>query len=108
MCLAPEKTHARVNHAYRLIEHCLTVPVNPEGFLAAVMHLIHKLLTVPQLLIRKKISEKKLYALYRSSQTIPEFAYFAHTIRFLFLKLTYKYLSLSLHDEALYMAINTK
>ena len=72
------------------------------------MQLVHKLLRVPKLLIKKKISHVKLYNLHMRSQQIPEFAYFAHTIRFLFLQLTLKYLSLKMHEEAVYMAINTK
>ena len=108
MCIAATHSNGLVNHACRLIEHCLTNKVNPEGFLSAVMQLINKLLTCPKYLVKRKISHVKLYSLYEKSQTIAEFAHFAHTIRFLFLKLTLKYLSFKMHDEAVYLALNTK
>lgn len=72
------------------------------------MLLVHKLLRTPSLLIKKKISEKKLYKLYQISQETQSFEYFAHTVRFLFVQLTNKYLSLDLHEEAVYFALKTK
>ena len=37
----------------------------------------------------------------------PEYQYFFHTVRFLFLKLALKYLSLQMMDEAVFLAIKT-
>ena len=64
MCLSPSNSGALVNHAYRLIDHCLTNQVDHESFLSSTMQLIHKLLRCPTLLIKKKISHVKLYNLY--------------------------------------------
>ena len=71
------------------------------------MQLIHKLLVHPKYLLKQKISKYKLYSLYRVCEQKPEYEYFFHTVKFLYIKLAIKYLTLSMMDEAIYLGVKT-
>ena len=59
------------------------------------------------LLLKQKISKYKLYALYQQCSKKQEYEYFFHTVKFLYIKLALKYLSLNMMDEAIYLAVKT-
>ena len=71
------------------------------------MQLINLCLTNSNLLLKQKISKYKLYALYQVCSQKPDYEYFFHTIKFLFIKLAIKYLTLNMMEEALYLGIKT-
>ena len=50
----------------------------------------------------------KFLALFEIAQRKPEYEYFFHTVKFLFIKLAMKYLSLNMMEEALFLAFKTK
>lgn len=72
------------------------------------MQLINICLTNPQLLIKNKISKQKLYSLFVVAQRKQEYEYFFHTVKFLFIKLALKYLSIGMIEDALYLGVKTK
>jgi hypothetical protein len=59
------------------------------------------------LLLKQKISKYKLYALFFQCSNKMEYEYFFHTVKFLYIKLALKYLSLNMMDEAIYLATKT-
>ena len=96
----------RVNHAFKLIYNCSNHE-QPEIWLSCTMQLINLCLTNPDILLRRKLSKHKLYALYRVCKNKVEYQYFFHTIKYLYVKLAIKYLQLQMMDEALYIGLKT-
>jgi hypothetical protein len=96
----------RINHAYKLIYNCINHE-QPEVWLSCTMQLIQKILVHPKYLLKQKISKYKLYSLYRICEQKPEYEYFFHTVKFLYIRLALKYLTLHMIDEALYLGIKT-
>ena len=71
------------------------------------MQLVNKCLVNPHLLTKRKISKEKLFALYKYCSQKIEYEYFLHTVKFLYIKLCFKYLTLDMIDDAVYLAIKT-
>jgi hypothetical protein len=71
------------------------------------MQLINLCLTNSQILLKQKISKHKLLALYQVCSQKPEYEYFFLTVKFLYIKLAIKYLTLNMMDEALYLGTRT-
>ena len=51
--------------------------------------------------------EVKLFALYEVCNNTKEYEYFLHTIKFLYIKLALKYLTLDMMEDAIYLGVKT-
>lgn len=98
---------AKQNHRH-MLKYLSTCILEPEAFLQCCIQFLNELLRNGILLASHKIHVNDLLVLYRRCRDSVEFQYFFHTIEFYFLKLGIKYLTLSLYEPSLKIALETR
>jgi hypothetical protein len=92
-----------VNHVQRLVTGCVA---DPETWLSCTIQLLtYCLQRARAVLASQQLPKAKLLQIYNQSRQRQEFEYFAHTVDYLFTKLCFKYLELSMFEEALFFAL---